>query len=98
MNQPFFCYPLTFTRRRAFNMTITAAPVSLKTAIQRVSIPGHIRVSAANFMMIENQMFRSEEHTSELQSRFELVCRLLLANKTKVVKDRNSTRVNSSVI
>src|SRR5699024_12122985 len=25
---------------------------------------------------------RSEEHTSELQSRFELVCRLLLAKKT----------------
>src|SRR5699024_11763748 len=25
---------------------------------------------------------RSEEHTSELQSRFELVCRLLLENKT----------------
>src|SRR5207249_9719650 len=26
---------------------------------------------------------RSEEHTSELQSRFDLVCRLLLENKTK---------------
>src|SRR5699024_12636248 len=26
---------------------------------------------------------RSEEHTSELQSRFELVCRLLLEKKTK---------------
>src|SRR5699024_9861541 len=25
------------------------------------------------------QLFRSEEHTSELQSRFDLVCRLLLA-------------------
>src|SRR5207249_6071555 len=25
--------------------------------------------------------FRSEEHTSELQSRFDLVCRLLLENK-----------------
>src|SRR5699024_11537662 len=25
--------------------------------------------------------FRSEEHTSELQSRFDLVCRLLLVNK-----------------
>src|SRR5699024_12784259 len=27
------------------------------------------------------QCFRSEEHTSELQSRFELVCRLLLEKK-----------------
>src|SRR5699024_12228979 len=29
---------------------------------------------------------RSEEHTSELQSRFDLVCRLLLENKKNVAK------------
>src|SRR5699024_11417929 len=29
------------------------------------------------------QLLRSEEHTSELQSRFELVCRLLLEKKNK---------------
>src|SRR5699024_11249936 len=29
----------------------------------------------------ENVSFRSEEHTSELQSRFDLVCRLLLEKK-----------------
>src|SRR5699024_11996218 len=29
---------------------------------------------------------RSEEHTSELQSRFELVCRLLLEKKKKTTK------------
>src|SRR5437868_10097180 len=29
--------------------------------------------------------FRSEEHTSELQSRFDLVCRLLLEKKNKSV-------------
>src|SRR5207249_9461412 len=29
---------------------------------------------------------RSEEHTSELQSRFDLVCRLLLEKKNKTVK------------
>src|SRR3712207_8694211 len=42
---------------------------------------------------------RSEEHTSELQSRQYLVCRLLLEKKNKrstaSVKDRNSTRLNS---
>src|SRR5699024_12150536 len=34
---------------------------------------------------------RSEEHTSELQSRFDLVCRLLLEKKKKiiVILDRN---------
>src|SRR5207249_2163314 len=32
-------------------------------------------------------MRRSEEHTSELQSRFDLVCRLLLEKKKKKIKD-----------
>src|SRR2546429_6484126 len=31
--------------------------------------------------------FRSEEHTSELQSRLHLVCRLLLEKKKKRIKD-----------
>src|SRR5207249_10887292 len=32
---------------------------------------------------IEHAILRSEEHTSELQSRFDLVCRLLLEKKKK---------------
>src|SRR5699024_11843659 len=32
---------------------------------------------------------RSEEHTSELQSRFDLVCRLLLEKKKKMIIDIN---------
>src|SRR5437868_12108416 len=38
-----------------------------------------------------NPRFRSEEHTSELQSRFDLVCRLLLEKK----KIRNTVRILS---
>src|SRR5207249_7664943 len=34
---------------------------------------------------------RSEEHTSELQSRFDLVCRLLLEKKTSEGNSRQST-------
>src|SRR5271167_5187314 len=34
------------------------------------------------------QKMRSEEHTSELQSRFDLVCRLLLEKKKKQERDR----------
>src|SRR5699024_11860019 len=34
---------------------------------------------------------RSEEHTSELQSRFDLVCRLLLEKKKKNIKDSIDT-------
>src|SRR5438874_4818063 len=37
---------------------------------------------------------RSEEHTSELQSRRDLVCRLLLEKKKKI--DRTRTRMNTS--
>src|SRR5699024_12247180 len=46
--------------------------------------------------------WRSEEHTSELQSRFDLVCRLLLEKKKKKKKtyqrstDRHSTQVVST--
>src|SRR2546421_5215973 len=42
---------------------------------------------------------RSEEHTSELQSRSDLVCRLLLVKKDQTCAlpiDRKSTRLNSS--
>src|SRR5207249_10763777 len=35
--------------------------------------------------------FRSEEHTSELQSRFDLVCRLLLEKKNKITTPSPNT-------
>src|SRR6267143_4635924 len=34
---------------------------------------------------------RSEEHTSELQSQFQLVCRLLLEKKKTKIKNHNDT-------
>src|SRR6266513_5335247 len=42
--------------------------------------------------------YRSEEHTSELQSRFDLVCRLLLEkkkkkNKTSIIKHKNKPAI-----
>src|SRR5207249_11524380 len=39
---------------------------------------------------------RSEEHTSELQSRFDLVCRLLLEKKKKI-KQQKHTHVSSQL-
>src|SRR5207249_5546626 len=39
--------------------------------------------SVATLMTMRNNHVRSEEHTSELQSRFDLVCRLLLEKKKK---------------
>src|SRR3712207_8083229 len=40
-------------------------------------------------------IFRSEEHTSELQSRQYLVCRLLLEKKKKEICKYNTSVVNS---
>src|SRR5437868_8980127 len=40
----------------------------------------HPRLSSLTTSLIEDEL-RSEEHTSELQSRFDLVCRLLLEKK-----------------
>ena len=42
------------------------------------------------------QNLRSEEHTSELQSRFDLVCRLLLEKKNKQKKKTNKTNANNT--
>src|SRR5256884_4813226 len=40
---------------------------------------------------------RSEEHTSELQSRLHLVCRLLLEKKNSIVQPHASTRTHGLV-
>src|SRR5437868_14719434 len=41
------------------------------------------RLASERDRLIESLAERSEEHTSELQSRFDLVCRLLLEKKKK---------------
>src|SRR5687768_18261373 len=42
----------------------------------------------------EAEQSRSEEHTSELQSRLHLVCRLLLEKKKKKKKKKNNNKTN----
>src|SRR2546429_2420238 len=44
--------------------------------------PGDFKPGSPNPVLF--RLFRSEEHTSELQSRLHLVCRLLLEKKKKV--------------
>src|SRR5699024_3168978 len=51
-------------------------------ALTRTGYPVMIGIPTA---ADEDVVDRSEEHTSELQSRFELVCRLLLEKKKKIV-------------
>src|SRR5699024_11744962 len=42
-----------------------------------------------------SQYWRSEEHTSELQSRFDLVCRLLLEKKKQVYAHNSVSQLKS---
>src|SRR5256885_9737356 len=42
-------------------------------------------------------LVRSEEHTSELQSPCNLVCRLLLEKKTQLVRNRSAVRCRSEL-
>src|SRR5699024_11509595 len=56
--------------RAAGHKDLVAPPTYLVTIAQR-----------AEALMVNDPEARSEEHTSELQSRFDLVCRLLLEKK-----------------
>src|SRR2546429_5119825 len=57
-----------------------------KTLLALLGVGGHANVPAevGNFTQQEAAEARSEEHTSELQSRLHLVCRLLLEKKKKI--------------
>src|SRR5687768_17934843 len=48
-----------------------------------------------NFSIVIVEL-RSEEHTSELQSRLHLVCRLLLEKKNKKIKAHNTPQAQQS--
>src|SRR5207253_8285817 len=50
-----------------------------------------LREGALFLLELERHVERSEEHTSELQSRGHLVCRLLLEKKKKKNKHPNNT-------
>ena len=52
---------------------------------------GHF-VTLARDMGFALDFGRSEEHTSELQSRFDLVCRLLLEKKKRTTQRKRNTR------
>src|SRR5699024_12336364 len=71
----------SFPTRRSSDLTRKIRPI-LRFLFPRIT-DGHPALEAISVNMIANffGLGRSEEHTSELQSRFDLVCRLLLEKK-----------------
>src|SRR3712207_8017988 len=59
----------------------TASPGGPSAASRRSSLLGAGRGTSAGDGAADRRLLRSEEHTSELQSRQYLVCRLLLEKK-----------------
>src|SRR6266536_1689102 len=68
------------------------------TTLFRSAIGRCIQERRRNPMSGASQIdYRSEEHTSELQSRVELVCRLLLEKKNEVKKDKAALDLLASI-
>src|SRR5699024_11933322 len=63
-----------------------AVATALRRALAYSDRQGVVSVVAAGNGELDLTAARSEEHTSELQSRFDLVCRLLLEKKKNYVK------------
>src|SRR5438067_3255932 len=66
--------------------------VALAADITRAGSPQH------SLAQTRDRQGRSEEHTSELQSRFELVCRLLLEKKKKGRRPGMGQRVTARIL
>src|SRR5207249_10307781 len=89
--------PLAETQREAENGLAFAQKMRFGYVIDVISTQlGLIRTLRGltrKFGSLDDEQFRSEEHTSELQSRFDLVCRLLLEKK----KHHHNTHFTASV-
>src|SRR5207247_3002203 len=76
-----------------------ALPISVLTSWARRISTGKIRAPSPEKSRVPCCGIRSEEHTSELQSRVDLVCRLLLEKKKnkKIKTQRRKTKVMNNV-
>src|SRR2546422_10055483 len=98
---PLAVVPLPFTNQtpadihgmaeRAFDQVRAGLtrPVEAPKAVERPPLDERLRYDGDDLLDAWGRMQRSEEHTSELQSRLHLVCRLLLEKKKKKRKNVN---------
>src|SRR6478735_12810983 len=72
--------------------------VSTGAAISRTGTPAlALAISCPSAVARATPRPRSEEHTSELQSPCNLVCRLLLEKKKKIMRDDNVDKIKTKV-
>src|SRR5699024_12567163 len=87
---PITFFSSSFCYHRDLHSFPTRRSSDLGYAVRFMAYGGAMMVSSGNtFRCIDTSqeiVMRSEEHTSELQSRFDLVCRLLLEKKKKIIR------------
>src|SRR2546430_10164967 len=71
--------------------TLFRSPMESGRRLKRIANRHGWTPSDASARLVEEGLRRSEEHTSELQSQSNLVCRLLLEKKNSLMKRRNSS-------
>src|SRR5699024_12449728 len=85
-------FPYTTLFRSSLTARRRSATSSSLRAMMRVRMVG-----GCSALLMTRIMARSEEHTSELQSRFDLVCRLLLEKKKHRARRASAQPPQSSV-
>src|SRR3989449_5024816 len=74
--------PKASSRSATSSVVVASPPCAPRVAIERMNTPGSTPADSIRIRSPSSAP-RSEEHTSELQSRLHLVCRLLLEKKKK---------------
>src|SRR2546430_10335790 len=84
-----FPYTTLFRSPRACTLRSSATSLLKRSTENSTRTPKALRCAATGL----TPPSRSEEHTSELQSQSNLVCRLLLEKKKKKVRDDSATEI-----
>src|SRR3712207_7559000 len=77
--------PLTFSLNVAVMLFDTDTPVAAAAGVRVLTVGAIVSVVVVP-PVVKSNVCRSEEHTSELQSRQYLVCRLLLEKKKECIR------------
>src|SRR5438067_3605139 len=82
---PYFFFFITTPPNQIYTLSLhDALPISARTSRCRARSRSRCRSQRPPRTSSSPARPRSEEHTSELQSRFDLVCRLLLEKKKQI--------------